>query len=157
MPVATRIDQAGIEQAVMLLLADTTPIPGGIDDLAVLARGRPQPEVTQMRWARLVRVDVEQLDRKTDSIGTYGEPDRSRVTIVMNVFVRSEQIATNAYELAETLGMVSALLSERRMEIGDLNQVLVTEKATATQDGEADEDREIQSGVVIVGGWAMRK
>jgi hypothetical protein len=150
----TILDHGEVERHVMQLLSDATPIAGGIGDLTLVPRGRPQPGTSVTQWFRLVRVDVQ--DAAAGRQAFDGEPMRCEVTVYVNVCVRSALIVTNAYALSTAMGYVCALLRERRIYTADLGQTLVLERAEARQDGESDDDRGIQTGVVIARGWAVR-
>ena len=151
------VDPAIVQRMVIALLQT---VDAGVVDLvrypgdAVEATGS---RVTANRWCKLVAVDLGEVDSDRDNGGGEdAENDHHTVTITVNTFASASSMGDSLGALASVNAAVKKALHHQTVIDSDGQHQLDLWTCRASQDREADENRQICTGVVMVSGMVSR-
>ncbi len=155
------IDHSIVERLIATQLNSALP-----STILALFRGDPEPTPDATanggdnidRWSRLLQVRQMPIPRQRNNSGVSGaEPDHAEIVVTVQVEVSMEALAASNLSITRVATEVSLALSEQTLSDASTTHTVDLYRAEITIDPEADEQKQIATGAVIVTGTACRQ
>jgi hypothetical protein len=160
-----KLDDARIMAMVNTQLEVLAALDGG-DTIRVTYPGDQQPRgggeaiSEPLWWCRLVAIDIRPRPRVRPAAAAStpaDEPHHADITVTINVGVNREATIASPTSLLQAAALVRTHLGEETLRHADSTHQIDFRRAEFTQDAEVDEQRGIQTGVMMVTGTVSRQ